>query len=162
VRTATPDDVEAIAAIYDDQVRHSVATFDLEPPDPQTWQEKVAARGTGHHVLVCEIDDAVRGFAYATTYRPRLGYDRTREVSVYLAGDARGRGVGRALYDELLGRLRTDGVHTVLAVVAQPNEASEALHRACGFERTGVLPEVGRKQGRWVDVAFWALVLDGD
>jgi len=113
-------------------------------------------------VLVCEIDDAVRGFAYATTYRPRLGYDRTREVSVYLAGDARGRGVGRALYDELLGRLRTDGVHTVLAVVAQPNEASEALHRACGFERTGVLPEVGRKQGRWVDVAFWALVLDGD
>ena len=77
------------------------------------------------------------GYAYSSSYRPRPAYARTREVSVYLDASARGRGVGRALYDDLLGRLRADGVHQVLAVIALPNDASEALHRACGFERVG-------------------------
>ena len=63
--------------------------------------------------------------------------------------------LGRLLYDELLGRLRADGVHQVLAVIALPNDASEALHRACGFERVGVLPEVGWKLDRWIDTAVW-------
>ena len=65
------------------------------------------------------------------------------------------------MYDELLALLRADGVHTVLAVIATPNPASEALHRACGFERVALLPEVGYKFGRWIDTAFWALVLEG-
>ncbi len=99
------------------------------------------------------------GYAYSSTYRPRPAYDRTREVSVYLDAAARGQGAGRRLYDDLLARLREDGVHQVLAVIAQPNEASEALHRACGFERVGLLPEVGWKQDRWVDTAIWALTL---
>ena len=66
--------------------------------------------------------------------------------------------IGRALYDVLLARLDADGVHTVLAVIASPNPASEALHRACGFTQVGVLPEVGFKHDRWIDTAFWARV----
>lgn len=95
------------------------------------------------------------GTAYAATYRPRPAYDLTRETSVYLAPDARGRGIGRTLYDELLRRVDADGIHVCLAVIARPNPASEALHRAVGFRHAGTLPEVGRKFDRWVDTAWW-------
>ena len=95
------------------------------------------------------------GMAYAATYRPRPAYDGTRETSVYVAAEARGRGLGRALYDELLGRVDADGIHVCLAVIAQPNPASEALHAAVGFEHVGTLREVGRKFDRWVDTAWW-------
>ena len=95
-----------------------------------------------------------------SAYRPRPAYARTRETSVYLAADARGRGLGRLLYDALLARLRDDGVHTAVALVALPNDASLALHRACGFAQVGVLREVGRKFGRWVDTAWLQLMFD--
>lgn len=157
MRPADPADLPRIAAIYDEQVATAVSTFDLEPQPLSYWEARLASRAPGDHLLVAEDDEAVLGYAYSSTYRPRPAYDRTREVSVYLDAPARGRGVGRALYDDLLARLRTDGVHTVLAVIAQPNEASEALHRACGFARVGLLPEVGWKQERWVDTALWAL-----
>ena len=99
------------------------------------------------------------GYAYSSSYRPRPGYRHTREVSVYLDAAARGQGLGRLLYDDLLARLAADGVHQVLAVVALPNDASEALHRACGFTRVGLLPEVGRKFDRWIDTALWGRTL---
>jgi L-amino acid N-acyltransferase YncA len=160
VRDADPADLDRIAAIYDEQVRTAVSTFDLEPPPLDQWSAKVASTRPGDHFLVAEDEGRVLGFAYSSTYRPRPAYDRTREVSVYLDEAARGRGLGRQLYAELLTRLRADGVHTALAVIAQPNEASEALHRGFGFERVGVLPEVGWKFDRWVDTAFWALSLE--
>jgi len=160
VRDADPADLPRIAAIYDEQVRTAISTFDLEPPPVSYWEARLASTAPGDHVLVaCSPSGEVVGYAYSSTYRPRPAYDRTREVSVYLSADARGRGVGRLLYDELLRRLRRDGIHQVLAVVALPNDASEALHRACGFVRVGVLPEVGWKFDRWIDTALWALTL---
>jgi L-amino acid N-acyltransferase YncA len=160
VRSADPADLPRIAAIYDEQVRTAISTFDLEPRPLSYWEERSASTRPGDHLLVgCSEAEEVVGYAYSSTYRPRPGYDRTREVSVYLAAEARGQGLGRLLYDELLARLRADGVHQVLAVIALPNDASEALHRACGFERVGVLPEVGWKFGRWIDTAFWGLTL---
>ena len=101
----------------------------------------------------------MRGYAYSSSYRPRPAYrPDPRGVGLPRPGGAR-TGARSALYDELLARLRADGIHVVLAVVATPNPASEALHRACGFEQVGVLPEVGRKFDRWVDTALYALVL---
>jgi phosphinothricin acetyltransferase len=160
VRTADPADLPRIAAIYDEQVRTAVSTFDLEPPRPGYWDARLTSDEPGDHLLVAEGGSGdVVGYAYSSSYRPRPGYARTREVSVYLDGSARGQGLGRLLYDELLARLRTDGVHQVLAVIALPNDASEALHRACGFERVGLLPEVGWKFDRWIDTALWGLML---
>lgn len=156
VRDAEVGDLAAVKAIYDDQVVGGVATFDTVPPPLSYWRERLDSE---HHLLVVEEDGRVLGYAYSAAYRPRAAYDRTREVSVYLDPAAQGRGAGRAVYDVLLDRLRADGVHTVLAVIAMPNPASEALHRACGFEQVGVLPEVGHKLGRWIDTAFWALRL---
>jgi phosphinothricin acetyltransferase len=160
VRDADPADLPRIAAIYDEQVHAAISTFDPEPRPMSYGDARLASTEPGDHVLVADSGSGVVGYAYSSSYRPRPAYARTREVSVYLDATARGQGLGRLLYDELLARLRGDGVHQVLAVIALPNDASEALHRACGFERVGLLPEVGWKFDRWIDTAMWGLTLD--
>lgn len=149
----------AIAAIYEHEVKHGIATFDITPPPHETWLHKVQDETPGHHLLVADEDGAILGYAYSVDYRPRGGYAATKETSVYLAPDARGRGVGTAVYSRLLELLRADGMHTALAVIAAPNPPSAALHRALGFERVGVLREVGHKFGRRLDTEFWQLML---
>lgn len=160
VRPATDGDLDAVAAIYAREVREGHATFDTEPPPRERWEHKLASTHPGDHFLVAVVDDAVLGFAYSGPFRDRGAYDRTREVTVYLDPAATGRGLGRLLYDDLLARMRAAGVRTALACIALPNDASEGLHRACGFERQGVLREVGRKFDRWIDVVWWQRMLD--
>jgi L-amino acid N-acyltransferase YncA len=156
IRDADPDDVLAMAAIYDEEVRTSVATFDIEPEGTAYLREKVATAGGGNLVLVACEGTAVLGYAFSGPFRPRPGYAGTKEVSVYLASGARRRGLGRALYVELFRRLDAlPEVHTQVAVVALPNDASVALHRAVGFEPVGVLHEAGYKFGRYVDTAWY-------
>jgi L-amino acid N-acyltransferase YncA len=159
IRAATTADLPAAAAIYDEQVRTGISTFDLEPPPTSYWQHHLDSDEPGDHFLVADADGTVVGFAYSSAYRPRPGYRQTRETSVYLADGARGQGLGRRLYDDLLGRLRHDGMHTVLALVALPNPASVALHEACGFEHLGTMREVGRKFDRWLDTAWYQKLL---
>ena len=159
VRDATPADLPAMAAIYDEQVRTSVATFDTEERGTAYLTEKLASASTGtdaNVVLVAQAGEQVLGYAYSGPFRPRPAYDGTKEVSVYLDSAARGRGVGRLLYTELLARLdATPAVHTEVAVIALPNAPSEALHLSLGFERVGILREVGHKFGRYVDTAWY-------
>lgn len=157
VRDATGADLDAMAAIYDEQVRTSLATFDTEPRGAAYLGEKLAAVDEGNVVLVaCGPDGEVLGYAFSGPFRPRPAYAGTKEVSVYLAAPVRGRGLGRTLYAALLARLdAAPSVHTQLAVIALPNDASEALHRSFGFERVGVLREVGHKFGSYVDTAWW-------
>jgi len=159
IRPATPADLPAAAAIYDEQVRVGISTFDLDPPPVEYWEHHLASTEPGDHFLVAEVDGRIVGFAYASAYRPRPGYRLTRETSVYLSEEARGQGLGRRMYDDLLDRVRADGIHVVLALVALPNPASIALHEACGFEHLGTMREVGRKFGRWLDTAWFQKVL---
>lgn len=156
IRSATPQDLLGMVRIYNHAVDHAVSTFDTEHRPDDHYAGYLASVRSGDHVLVAvDHDGTVHGYAFSGTYRPRAAYDGTREVSVYLHEDARGQGLGRRLYDELLARVDADGIHTCLAVIAQPNPASEALHRATGFEPVGTLREVGHKFGDWVDTAFW-------
>jgi L-amino acid N-acyltransferase YncA len=159
IRPATESDVAGIAAIYDEQVRTGLSTFDLDPPPASYWSRHLAADEPGHHFLVAADGDTVAGFAYAGSYRPRPGYRFTRETSVYLDPAFRERGLGRRLYDDLLPRLASDGMHVALALIALPNPASVALHDACGFAHLGTMLGVGRKFGRWIDTAWYQLTL---
>jgi L-amino acid N-acyltransferase YncA len=159
IRAATARDVAGIKAIYDVEVLHGISTFATEPPGEEYWQERLDSTHPGDHVLVADLDGTVAGYVYSGSYRPRPAYARTRETSIYLAPDARGAGLGRALYDELLRLMRADGVHLVVAVIALPNPGSQGLHRACGFSRVGVLHDVGFKLGRWIDTELWELRL---
>jgi L-amino acid N-acyltransferase YncA len=156
IREATMDDLPAIAAIYNEQVRTSVATFDVEERGTAYLGEKLAAHRPGDLVIVATHGDDVVGYALSGPFRPRPAYAGTRETSVYVAEGARGLGLGRRLYAVLLGTL--DGfseVHTQVAVIALPNPASEALHRSFGFDHVGTLREVGQKFGRFVDTAWY-------
>jgi L-amino acid N-acyltransferase YncA len=159
VRPAVVGDLRRTGAIYDEQVRTGISTFDLEPPPESYWHHHLVSTEQGDHFLVADDDGTVVGFAYSTSYRPRPAYRLTRETSVYLAEEARGLGLGRRMYDDLLTRMRADGIHVALALVALPNPASIALHEACGFEHLGTMREVGRKFDRWIDTAWFQLPL---
>jgi L-amino acid N-acyltransferase YncA len=159
VRPATLGDVPAIAEIYGHAVRESVATFDVTDPPLSYWHEKVSSDEAGDHLVVVE-DAVVLGYACSTRFRSRPAYGRTRETSVYLAPEAVGRGLGRLAYSHLLTLLRADEIHCAVAVVAEPNPASVALHESLGFELVGVLREVGRKFDRWVDTRWYQLRLE--
>lgn len=159
IRTATDEDLDAVEAIYAAEVAEGSATFDTEPPPRERWEAKLASTHAADHFLVAVADGSVVGFAYSGPYRERGAYTHTRETTVYIAAGMAGRGAGRRLYDELLRRVAASGAHTVMAAIALPNEASEGLHRACGYERLGVMREVGHKFGRWIDVAWWQRVL---
>jgi phosphinothricin acetyltransferase len=157
IREATRADLPAVAAIHAREAREGHATFDLDGRPMEVWEEMLAGDG---HFLVAEHDGEVVGYASSGTFRPRPAYRHTRESTVYVARGHQGLGTGRALYDALLALLADDGVHLVVAAVALPNEASLALHHACGFEDVGTMREVGRKHGRWIDVAWLHKVLD--
>ena len=155
IRPARPDDLAAVAAIYNVEVEQGVGTFDTEPKGLDHFAHRIEAADRRDVFLVADDAGDVVGFAHSGPFRPRPAYAATRETSIYLASAVRGRGVGRALYAELLAHLDAAGVHTTTAVIALPNHASEALHASLGFERVGVLREVGHKLGRWVDTAWW-------
>lgn len=158
--TAGPEHLTEVAAIYADAARTSVSTFDLDGPPAAYWQDKLATGGPGDHFVVAVGTDTVLGFAYSGWFRTRPAYGGTRETSIYLHRDARGQGLGRRLYDDLLARLRGDDIHLAVAVIAQPNPASVALHEALGFQLVGTFTEIGEKFGRYVDTRWYQLRLD--
>ncbi len=154
IRAATESDLSAIAAIYGHEARSGIATFDTEPRPIDQWRDRLESPEQGDHLLVATDEEMVLGYAHSTAYRPKPCYAGTRETSIYLAPEAQGQGLGRQMYDDLLGWLVADGIRTVVAAVALPNPASLALHRACGFQEVGVMREVGRKFDRWIDVLW--------
>ena len=158
IREAVRADLPVVAGIYEREAREGHATFDVEGRPMDLWQEKLDA--TGDHFLVAEENGVVMGWASSAVFRLKPAYVHTRETTVYVAPQAQGRGVGRALYDDLLARLGDEGVRVVVAGVALPNPGSLALHAACGFEEVGVMRQVGRKFDRWIDLAWLQKVLD--
>lgn len=161
LRLATVADAEQIRAMYNYEVTHTTATFDLVPrslPDQQQW---LAAR-SGAFSAVVAVDAGnsagqegeVIGFAALSPYKERPAYRTSVEDSVYVRRDRHGEGVGRLLLQELLHVAATSGFHAVFARINASSEGSIALHRACGFELVGIEREVGRKFNRWHDVAL--------
>lgn len=159
VRAATAADAVACAGIYRPYVLDTAITFETEVPTADTMAGRiVGARGT-HEWLVLEVDGQVAGYAYAGQFNPRAAYRWSVETSVYLPQDRQRRGGGRLLYADLLGRLARRGFRRAFAGITQPNEASNALHAAFGFEPAGLYKRVGWKLGAWHDVAWWQLDL---
>lgn len=156
IRDVTEADLDDVAAIYAYESAHAYSTFETEQRPASAWLPKLS---TGDVFLVAEVDGLVRGFAYASPFRDRPAYHRTRETSVYIHREARGRRLGSQLYDALLPRLRDQGMHTAVALIALPNKASVALHEAHGFTSAGTMREVGDKQQRMIDVGIFQLML---
>jgi phosphinothricin acetyltransferase len=165
VRASTPEDLPAITAIYAHHVLHGLASFELVPPDVNEMARRraeVLSRGLPH--LVAQAGGQLAGYAYAAPYRERPAYRFTLEDSVYVHPDCIGRGTGRALLEALIEACTAAGCRQLVAVIGDSgNAGSIGLHAACGFVRTGLLPSVGFKFGRWVDSVFMQKALgEGD
>lgn len=156
IRPADPDrDAEAIAAIYAPFALHTAVTFDETPPSSVDFAARIAQLLQTHAYLVAEDELGVAGYAYGGSHRERAAYRWTTEVSVYLHERARRQGLGRALYGRLLPALAARNYCLALAGITLPNDASVALHEACGFTPVGVYRGIGWKAGAWRDVAWY-------
>jgi phosphinothricin acetyltransferase len=157
VRHARDGDLPRLTEIYNYYVVHTPITFDLEPytvEQRRPWLRQFRADGP-HRLLVAEEQGRVVGYAYSGQFRPRKAYDTTVEVTVYCAPEATGRGIGTLLYGALFDALRDEDLHLAVAGITLPNAASVALHERFAFALVGVNHEVGRKFGRYWDVAWY-------
>jgi L-amino acid N-acyltransferase YncA len=163
VREATEADAEALAAIYGDAVLHGFGTFEEDPPTPDDMDgRRRAVQERGLPYLVAEDGGRVLGFAYAGPFRPRAAYRYTLEDSVYVSPQAKGKGVGRAVLSAVIAACEALGIRQLMAVIGDTeNLGSIGLHRALGFEQTGVGRSVGFKHGRWVDIVHMQKPLNG-
>ena len=155
IRSANHEDLPAIVEIYNEGGVATTASYDIEPvtlEERAAWFERL--RNQGHPVLVLEENGRVVGFASYGSFRDKAAYLHTVEHSVYVAEGSRSNGVGRMLLCALLDHARGRGVHVMLGVLDADNMASRAFHKSLGFIESVVLPEVGRKFGRWLDVVF--------
>ncbi|MEW6743830.1 MAG: arsenite methyltransferase [Planctomycetota bacterium] len=159
VRRATLGDMPSITTIANWAVLNTSAIFRTEPETSDVWAQRWRADEDRYPWLVAEVNGAVAGFARASVFGGRCGLASTVEVSVYVAPEHHGTGVGRALYDRLIPLLRAQGYRTAVAEIVLPNPASERLHEACGFRRVGRLEQVGWKFGKWHDIGTWQLEL---
>ncbi|AQS86934.1 acetyltransferase [Neoasaia chiangmaiensis NBRC 101099] len=164
LRDADEKDVPAILEIANDAIRTSdtiwtetLLTFEQR----HAW---LATRQAAGWPVVVATDDegSVLGFASYGPFRAFEGYALTVEHSVYVAFHARRQGIGGLLLDELLSRAEMAGLHVMIGAITASNVASIALHRRAGFETSSVLPELGRKFGRWLDLVFMYRLLDSD
>ncbi len=160
IRPVETRDAAAVVAIHNHYVLHTLITFDTEPMSEEAMRGRIeGALAAGNPWLVAEIDGRVAGYCYAHPWKGRTGNGRTLESSIYLAPEATGRGVGRALMEALIDACRSREVHALVACVVEGNAASDALHRRMGFRPVGRCREVGCKDDRWLDVDDYLLHL---
>ena len=161
VRPATAADAAACVEIYRPYVLDTVITFETDVPTVGEMADRIVDARVLHEWLVLEVDADIAGYAYAHQFNSRAAYRWCVETSVYMARDRLRAGGGRMLYAELLRRLTERGFRRAFAGIAQPNDASNALHQAFGFRRAGHYRRVGWKHGAWHDVQWWQLDLLG-
>lgn len=158
IRDATLDDLPTLTEIYNYYILHTPITFDLQPYEPygrRAWFEEHAATGR-HRLLVAEDEHGhLLGYATSSRWRPKAAYDTTVESSVYCRHGETGRGTGTQLYAALFEAIAQHDVHRIVAGATMPNAASVALHERFGFTRVGEFAEVGRKFGKYWNVAWF-------
>lgn len=155
VRPAREADFPAVQAIVNREISEGTAHFGTTPmtaADLGRWLDRQETLPW----LVHEDDGgAVVGYAIASRWQQREGYDWTVTISVYVDPAAQGRGVGSGLYADLIPRVDALGYRTIIAGIALPNAASVRLHESFGLRHAGTLPRAGFKLGRWIDVGYW-------
>ena len=148
IRQARSEDAEAIAALWNPVIRDTAITFNSVEKSIETITEEIASR----HAFLLAEDEALLGFATYGQFRGGVGYARTAEHTIALAPDTRGRGIGRALMQALEDHARDAGFHSLIAGVSGENPGGIAFHERMGYAQVAVLPQVGWKFARWMDL----------
>ena len=156
VRPAIPDDLLRLTEIYNHYVIHTPVTFDIEPYTVEqrvSWFSQFGEQGR-YRLMVAEENGLVLGYAGTTRFRPKPAYDTTVETTIYCAQEAIGKKIGSRLYGALFETLKDEDINRFVAGYTLPNPASAALHQRFGFKPIGIFTQVGRKFGRYWDVAW--------
>lgn len=161
IRPAEEGDLPAILAIHNDAVLTTTAIWSVHPADLANRRAVLMdRREKGYPFLVANLGDTLAGYATFGDFRPHDGYARTVEHSVYVGRSHQRQGVARALLPALIEAARRIGKHAMIGGIDATNAGSIALHEAFGFTRVGLLPEVGYKFGRYLDLLFMQKILD--
>ena len=161
IRPVQLDDAAAIRAIYQPYVTETAITFEVDVPTVLEFERRITKTLAQYPYLVAEEDGKVLGYAYASTYYARTAYDWTVELSIYISKEAKGKGIGSALYDALEEELKARGFLRFLACIAVPNEASIAMHKKRGYVQVAHFPKVGYKFDRWHDIVWMQKTIEG-
>lgn len=162
IRPANKADAAALLAIYKPYVEKTAITFEYEVPSLTEFEGRIEKTQKDYPYLVLEEEGRILGYAYASAYYARAAYDWAVELSIYLHEDARGKGLGSLLYDQLEAELTAPGYLRFLACIALPNDASIQLHEKRGYKRVAHLPKIGYKFNKWHDIVWMQKTLDGD
>jgi len=162
IRLAQATDLDAITEIYNEAIRTTTATFDIEPKTAEEQQRWFASHGPDYPILVAEVDGLVVGWVCLSPWSQRPAYQATAETTFYVKAEFRRRGIGRQLKQAIIEEGRRLKLHTLIAKVAEGSEASLHLNESLGFKHVGVLKEVGNKFGKLLDVHILQLIFDED
>jgi len=163
IRPASLADLPRLTEIHNYYVQNTHITFDVRP---FTSEQRVPwfnqhSNGGRHRILVAEDGGQILGYTATGSFRSKEAYETTVEVSVACTPDSTRKGIGSRLYRELFSLLEKEDVHRVVAGIAQPNAASNALHGRFGFAEIGAFTEVGRKFGKYWDVLWMEKIMPG-
>lgn len=155
IRAAVASDAEQILAIYNYYIANTTTTFEEELVTADEIAKRISEISENYPFIVYEEDGKILGYAYGSQFRKRIAYRFTVETSVYVDHKCPGRGIGKALYQELLDMLSDAGFHRAMGVITLPNPTSVRFHEDFGFVEAGRFHEVGRKFDQWLDVGFY-------
>ena len=169
IRPVTLSDAERLAEIFAYYVKNTVVAFEYEPLTAETFRERITRTTQRYPYLVAESAGQVLGYAYAAPFVGRAAYSHSCELTIYLDPEARGRGIGPALYTALEARLREMGILNLYACIGDPltdddpylTRDSERFHARMGFVKVGTFAKCGFKFGRWYNMIWMEKLLDG-
>lgn len=153
IRPAVPEDAGALLAIYAPYVSQTAISFEYDLPSCEEFTARIRSIKDRYPYLVAELDGKPVGYAYASSFHPRMGFHWDVELSIYLSLDCQRHHLGTRLYQTLLALLRHQNVVTAYACIVSPG-SSIAFHEAIGFQRVGLFPRSGWKAGSWHDIVF--------
>ena len=153
IRALTPEDWEAVRAIYLEGIATGQATFETTAPPREKWDSNHLP--FARLVAISERNGGgIKGWAALSQVSTRLVYAGVAEVSVYVASDCRGQGIGRALLEQLIDESEKNGIWTLQASLFPENIGSVALHKGCGFRQVGIRERIGKLNGVWRDTVL--------
>lgn len=159
IREVKLEDAAAIAAIYNEYVLNTTITFEKEEVSVEEMSRRIKDFSAHFPYFVYEEEGNVVGYAYIHAWKTRAAYAQTREITIYMKSDCRGRGIGPALLSHLIETCKQQEVHVLIACITEGNTASIALHEKFGFKQVADYKEVGNKFDRWIGVSDYELIL---
>ena len=159
IRNVKITDAQEIMEIYNYYITNTHVTFEEEPLTLTEMENRIKETTVNFPWIVYVDKNKVLGYAYASRWRTRSAYKHTAESTVYLHHDSTGRGIGTALYSNLLNSIKEAGYHAVMGSLGLPNDKSAGLHQKFGYVKVAHMKEVGYKFGKWIDVGYWELLL---